>query len=443
MCSSDLLDFTVNGGGTYGSLTLDTETGAWTYTLNNSDSDTQALNAGQTAAETFTYTVNDEAGATASATLTITIRGANDTPTATDDEGGTVTEAGGVGNTTPGEPTATGTLANNVSDVDNAGTLPDDLDFTVVGGGTYGSLTLDTDTGDWTYTLNDADDDTQALNAGETAVETYTYTVTDEAGASATATLLITIVGANDAPTASQDEGGAVTEAGGLEPGVATATGSLADKVSDVDNDVTTTDDLDFTVAGDGTYGSLWLDTETGDWVYTLNNQDTDTDSLNAGESAVETYTYTAIDEAGATASATLSITIYGANDAPQAADAFGGPVSEAGGEANAALQSLGNTQLCDLVVGDRRPRAAQTAADHRDEVARAQRSGLEPGDELDEVFRAERALEFCERPEREAQRARAPADFRFDFSAMQVRHVALTAARRKARQRIRARGRT
>ena len=43
-----------------------------------------------------------------------------------------------------------------------------------------------------------SDSDTQILMKGQTAVETLVYTVTDEAGAGATATLSITITGASD-----------------------------------------------------------------------------------------------------------------------------------------------------------------------------------------------------------------------------------------------------
>src|SRR5262245_46401396 len=112
--------------------------------MNGADSDTEALKKGETASETITYTVNEQAGATATATLPITITWADDTPTA-NDEGGSVTEAGGVNNAVTGEPSATGTLSDNVSDVDNGGALTDDLDFTINGGGTYGSLSYDTE----------------------------------------------------------------------------------------------------------------------------------------------------------------------------------------------------------------------------------------------------------------------------------------------------------
>src|SRR5262249_9141396 len=134
--------------------------------------------------------------------------------------------------------------------------------------------------------------------------------------------------------------GGAVTEAGGINnaiPGVPTATGTLANNVSDVDNAGSLTDDLDFTVTGGGTYGSLALDTETGAWTYTLNNTDSDTEALNAGQTATETFTYTVSDEAGATATAALTITITGANDNPTANNETGGPLTAGVGPTTAS----------------------------------------------------------------------------------------------------------
>ena len=53
-----------NATGTYGSFAI-TAGGAWTYTLNNGDTDTQALKEGQSVTESFTATVTDDFGATA------------------------------------------------------------------------------------------------------------------------------------------------------------------------------------------------------------------------------------------------------------------------------------------------------------------------------------------------------------------------------------------
>ncbi|MFV9657656.1 VCBS domain-containing protein [Pseudomonas sp. NY15366] len=66
--------------GLYGSLTLNAD-GSWSYLLNNSNADVQALNPGQTLIERFNYSVTDRSGSGLSdtAVLTITISGATDT----------------------------------------------------------------------------------------------------------------------------------------------------------------------------------------------------------------------------------------------------------------------------------------------------------------------------------------------------------------------------
>ena len=65
--------------GTYGTLIIGAD-GSYTYTADQSAAD--ALDAGDTEDDVFTYTVTDENGATATATITITVTGINDTPVA-------------------------------------------------------------------------------------------------------------------------------------------------------------------------------------------------------------------------------------------------------------------------------------------------------------------------------------------------------------------------
>ncbi len=65
--------------------------------------------------------------------------------------------------------------------------------------GTYGSFSID-DNGNWLYTLDNADDDTNAL--AESTTVTDVFTVAANARPSATQDVTITITGANDAPTA-------------------------------------------------------------------------------------------------------------------------------------------------------------------------------------------------------------------------------------------------
>ena len=177
----------------YGSYTL-TAAGVWTYTLDNSNAAVQALNAGQTLTDSFTVTTVDGTAQL----VTITINGANDAAVITGAASGSVTEAGGVANGTPGTPTATGNL--NSTDVDN----PNDA-WTAVATATasangYGTYTL-TAAGVWTYTLDNSNAAVQALNVGGTLTDTFTATTVD-----GTAQLVtITINGANDAAVITGD----------------------------------------------------------------------------------------------------------------------------------------------------------------------------------------------------------------------------------------------
>jgi VCBS repeat-containing protein len=165
--------------------------------------------------------------------VTITIDGANDAAVISGDTSGSVTEAGGIANSTPGIPTATGDLSS--TDVDNTSDA-----WTAVGTATasangYGTYTL-TAAGVWAYTLNNNNAAVQALNVGQTLTDTFTAITVD-----GTAQLVtITINGANDTAAITGTASGSVTEAGGVAngtPGTATATGNL--DATDIDSAAT------------------------------------------------------------------------------------------------------------------------------------------------------------------------------------------------------------
>ena len=101
----------------YGTFTIDAA-GLWAYILDNGNPAVQALNVGDTLTDTFTAITVD--GTTQ--VVTITINGSNDAAVITGPVTGTVVEAGGIANGTPGTPTATGDL--NSTDVDNRRTMP-------------------------------------------------------------------------------------------------------------------------------------------------------------------------------------------------------------------------------------------------------------------------------------------------------------------------------
>jgi len=72
---------TVNAdiGGNYGKINIAVD-GSYVYTLDNVLPAVQALNAGDTLTDTFTYTIKDSDGSLSFTTVTITINGVTDTP---------------------------------------------------------------------------------------------------------------------------------------------------------------------------------------------------------------------------------------------------------------------------------------------------------------------------------------------------------------------------
>ena len=182
----------------YGTFTIDAA-GVWTYTLDNSNATVQALNAGQTLTDTFTVATVDGT----SQIVTITIHGTDDAAVISGDFTGTVLEAGGVANATPGIPIATGDL--DAADVDNP---PDwrPVGTPTPGDNGYGTYTL-TAAGAWVYTLNDSNAAVQALNAGQTLTDSFLGGHGDGTSQAVT----ITIDGANDAAVITGNTSGSVT----------------------------------------------------------------------------------------------------------------------------------------------------------------------------------------------------------------------------------------
>jgi VCBS repeat-containing protein len=329
--------------GTYGWLQLNAD-GSYTYRVDNSLSAVQALRGtANTLLENFSYTVVDADGAQDRATLTVTIHGANDAPVAVNDTASAI-EAGGLNNGTPGS-NPTGNVLTNDFDVDRFGETLSvvGVGHGVVSGtigsalaGSYGSLQLNAD-GSYSYVVDNSNAAVQALRTNpNTLTDSFTYRITDLAGATSTATLFVTIHGRNDNPHATDDIGTAV-EAGGTfnnAPG-SNATGNVHDNDVDVDaNDSRTLDGIRTgtegangalqTVSGSatitGVYGQLQINAD-GTYTYTVNNSLATVQALKPGESLVEHFTYRTHDLAGASDLAQLTLTIQGAWDAPVAND--------------------------------------------------------------------------------------------------------------------------
>jgi|GEM_PF-1582562 len=277
----DALTYTVDTSGTLGMVTNNGD-GRFTY---DPDGRFESLAVGETATDTFTYTVSDGNGGTDTATVTVTIEGENDAPIAK-------------GVATTASENESLIIAADASDVDGDG-LTYEIDAT-------GMLGMVTNNGDGTFTY-DPNGRFESLAVGETAEDTFTYTVSDGNGGANMATVTVTVEGENDAPVA-EDVVATASEDDSL---------AIAADASDVDGD-----GLTYATDTSGTLGTV---TNNGDGTF-LYDPDDWFESLSAGETAVDTFTYTVSDGNGGTDTATVTVTVEGKNDAPEAGnDQLGG----------------------------------------------------------------------------------------------------------------------
>lgn len=170
--------------GGFGTFTM-TALGTWAYTLDNTNSTVQALNAGDARTDQFTVTTVDGTPQL----VTITIKGTNDAAVISGATTGSVLEAGGISS---GIPFATGTLAD--SDVDNPANTFTAVTSRTASDGGYGTFTM-TASGVWTYTLDNNNGVVDALDVGDTLTDHFTVTTID----GTTQEVTIAIHGASDA----------------------------------------------------------------------------------------------------------------------------------------------------------------------------------------------------------------------------------------------------
>lgn len=197
---------TASAGG-HGTFTM-TAAGVWTYTLNDANSAVQALNVGGTLTDTFTVTTVDGTAKV----VVITINGTNDTPTANHDML-SASQGGGEDSTLT---IAASTLLANDTDPDTG----DHPTIVSVNGTSANGAAVTLSGTDISYDPTDAAA-LQALRAGETTTDTFTYTIDDGHGGTDTATVTLVVAGINDAPTITS-ETDAPTQAVIVNPDVLT-----------------------------------------------------------------------------------------------------------------------------------------------------------------------------------------------------------------------------
>ena len=263
----------------------------WSYTLDDANAAVNALNVGDSLIDTITVLTVDGT----SQDITLTIQGADDAVVISGDTSGTVTEDTGMA--------ATGTLT--ATDPDDANGFQPNAGLV----GSYGTCHASMPAGDWSYTLDDANATVNALNVGDSLIDTITVLTVD--GTSQDITL--TIQGADDAVVISGDTSGTVTE----DTGVA-ATGTLTATDPDDANGFQPNAGLV------GSYGTASINAA-GDWSYTLDDANAAVNALNVGDSLIDTITVLTVDGT----SQDITLTIQGADDAPVIGGGTTGTVTE------------------------------------------------------------------------------------------------------------------
>jgi VCBS repeat-containing protein len=315
--------------GTYGTLTVDTATGAYVFTPNAAA--IEALDATETDSDVFTVTVSDGDGAAVTQTYTVNVSGADDAPTLGAVTSGSIAEIDQSSSTNSSG--LSGTLAGNDVDVE---TLTYGIQGgTVVSGvatlaGTYGTLAVDTATGAYVFTPNAAT--IEGLDTSETDSDVFTVTVSDGDGAEVTQTYTVNVSGADDAPTLGAVTSGSIAE---IDQSSSTNSSGLSGTLvgSDVDGEASLTYGIQGgTVAAGvstlvGTYGTLTLDIASGAYQFTPNAAAVE--ALDATESQLLNFTFTVNDGDVPLGTTAYQVTISGADDTPTLQAVASGSIAE------------------------------------------------------------------------------------------------------------------
>ena len=245
------------------------EDGARTVTVNPSDN--------QNGSATITLRVTDEHGGTKECTFNVTVSAVNDTPVADDVSAATTNE----------DTTYTVAWADITSDIDIA-TNGDSLEAAILTNASHGTASVVDGSIRYTPDLN------------WNGMDSFIYTVTDDADAQDTGTITVTVNPVNDTPDA-QNNSGTINED-------TSYTVTWASLTNDVDI-ATNGDSLTVVIASNAGHGTAAV--EDGNITYTPNKDWNGTDS----------FTYKVTDTGGLNDTAAITVTVKQVNDSPSAAD--------------------------------------------------------------------------------------------------------------------------
>ncbi|WP_417736747.1 Ig-like domain-containing protein [Rosistilla oblonga] len=293
---------------TFDPVANDTEINGGTLTLKSTDGFTQPTNgtvtrdgstntltytpdANYNGPDSFTYTVVNSEGVEATGVVSITVSAVNDPPTAVNDSG--------TGLTTPETDSLTITAARLLANDLKGPANESSQTLTVTGVSSTSSkgasVSFNSSTSEILYTPL----------SGELGNDTFTYTISDGAGGTATGTVTVNVTDVNTPPVAVNDTI-AVTEDVPLTIDVSDLLANDSD-----DNNILS---IASVTAGLGaSAGSVVLNSGAGTITYTP--------AANVFGSNADSFTYTLTDGVNPGVTATVRVNITGVNDAPVATD--------------------------------------------------------------------------------------------------------------------------
>ena len=271
---TNLLVTAVGTGGTTGAVAIAADGKGVTYDPTGRFD----LAGGVTETDTFSYTVSDGQGGSDTATVAVTVTGVGEPPpppTANDDA------------FTVGEDSAPAAfrILGNDNDFDGG-----KAGLKLIGIDTAGTLGI-VETTSGGRIVYDPNDVFESLAKGDTVPDSFTYTIQNAAGAQATATVVMTIEGANDKPVAIADPSFTVDR---------NEVGAELDVLLN-DTDVDREDPLTITSVSKAAAGTVDISDDGKLLFYTPPDDEA---------KVLDIFTYTISDEDGATSSATVTVAI-------------------------------------------------------------------------------------------------------------------------------------
>ncbi|MDX5358415.1 MAG: VCBS domain-containing protein, partial [Rhodobacterales bacterium] len=258
--------------GTYGTLYLNTASGAWEYVPGAA---VEGLDQGDTATESFTMQVVDAEGAIDSRVWTVNLAGGEDRPvltvgfaSITEDDGATTTTDTGLSGSFAGSDPDGDALTWSISG-GQADTSRDGFDLSLAHA--LGTLYLNSATGAYEFVKDAAAIEALAINEAQVAV--FVIRLVDDSMVMTQLPFAITATGSNDTPVLTGVVAGAVTE---QAPGLGHDTSGLTGTVTGTDVDSASfalslegsgvSSDPDYNREKSTDFGTFYLNTATGDY---------------------------------------------------------------------------------------------------------------------------------------------------------------------------------